>query len=413
MKKYDIGIIGAGPAGMMAALKASSLGASVVILEKNSSAGIKLLMSGGGRCNITNTASQRDMVKMIGKNGIWFLSALSRFSSIDMIAFLKDLGIQTKVENNGRVFPVSDSAKEVLQVLLDNLKKNKVDIMYKSPVKKLLIENNLVSAIVLENNEKVEIKTVIIATGGKSYPSTGSTGEAYNWLSKAGHSISDIYPALSQIIVKNRVGGLEGLSLKDISLTLFGGGKKIAIETGDLLFTKEGLSGPSALNLSRSIKGERGLEVSLDLFPQESKEELEKRIKNIFSSNLKVSIKNSLGLLLPKRIVSFILLSLKIEEKKKTGEINKKEFLSLLNYLKDIRFSILNTPDFSKAMITVGGVNLKEVDAKTMASKIIKNLYLAGEILDLDAPTGGYNLQIAWTSGFVAGESAKKSIDCC
>ena len=411
MKKYDIGIIGAGPAGMMAALKASSLGASVVILEKNSSAGIKLLMSGGGRCNITNTASQRDMAKMIGKNGIWFLSALSRFSSTDMIAFLKDLGIQTKVEDNGRVFPVSDSAKEVLQVLLDNLKKNKVDIMYKSPVKKLLIENNLVSAIVLENNEKVEIKTVIIATGGKSYPLTGSTGEAYNWLSKASHGISDIYPALSQIVVKNRVGGLEGLSLKDISLTLFGGGKKIAIETGDLLFTKEGLSGPSALNLSRSLKGEKDLEVSLDLFPQESQEELEKRMRNIFSSNLKVSIKNSLGLLLPKRIVSFILLSLKIEEKKKTGEINKKEFLSLLNYLKDIRFSISNTPDFSKAMITVGGVNLKEVDAKTIASKIIRNLYLAGEILDLDAPTGGYNLQIAWTSGYIAGENALKSIN--
>ena len=411
MKKYDIGIIGAGPAGMMAALKASSLGASVVILEKNSSAGIKLLMSGGGRCNITNTASQRDMAKMIGKNGIWFLSALSRFSSTDMIAFLKDLGIQTKVEDNGRVFPVSDSAKEVLQVLLDNLKKNKVDIMYKSPVKKLLIENNLVSAIVLENNEKVEVKTVIIATGGKSYPLTGSTGEAYNWLLEAGHSISDIYPALSQIVVSGGAKDLEGLSFKDVSLILLNKGKKIAKETGDILFTKEGLSGPSALNLSRNIMGAKDLELNLDLFPQESQEELEKRIKNIFSTNLKVSIKNSLGLLLPKRIVSFILSSLKIEERKKTGEINKKEFLSLLNYLKDIRFSISNTPDFSKAMITVGGVNLKEVDAKTIASKIIRNLYLAGEILDLDAPTGGYNLQIAWTSGYIAGENALKSIN--
>ncbi len=411
MKKYDIGIIGAGPAGIMAALKASSLGASVVILEKNSSAGIKLLMSGGGRCNITNTASQRDMVKAIGKNGVWFLSALSRFSSTDMVSFLKDLGIQTKVEDNGRVFPVSDSAKEVLQVFLDNLKKNKVDIIYQAKVKKLLIENNLVSAIVLEDGKKVETKTVIIATGGKSYPLTGSTGEAYNWLSKAGHSISDIYPALSQIVVKNRVEGLEGLSLKDISLTLFGSGKKIATEIGDLLFTKEGLSGPSALNLSRGIKGEKDLELSLDLFPEESREELEKRIKNIFLNNSKISIKNSLGLLLPKRMVDHILSSLKIEEKKKTGEINKKEFLALLDCLKNVKFLISGVSGFEKAMITVGGVNLKEVDAKTMASKIIKNLYLAGEILDLDAPTGGYNLQIAWTSGFIAGESAKKSID--
>jgi predicted Rossmann fold flavoprotein len=323
--------------------------------------------------------------------------------------FLKDLGIKTKVEDNGRVFPTSDSAKEVLQVLLDNLKKNKVDIMYKSPVKKLLIENNLVSAIVLENNEKVEVKTVIIATGGKSYPLTGSTGEAYNWLSKAGHSISDIYPALSQIVVKNRVESLEGLSLKDISLTLFGSGKKIATEIGDLLFTKEGLSGPSALNLSRGIKGEKDLELSLDLFPEESREELEKRIKNIFLNNSKISIKNFLGLLLPKRMVDHILSSLKIEEKKKTGEINKKEFLSLLDCLKNIKFLILGVSGFEKAMITVGGINLKEVDAKTMASKIIKNLYLAGEILDLDAPTGGYNLQMCWSTGYTAGLYAAKA----
>ena len=406
MKKYDICIIGAGPAGMMAAMRASSLGASVLILEKNSSAGIKLLMSGGGRCNITNTASQRDMVKMIGKNGPWLMSALSRFSSLDMRDFLKSLGILTKVEDNGRVFPVSNSAKEVLKVFLDKLEKNGVDIMYNSPVKKLIIKDNIISAVVLKNGEKVEAKSVIISTGGKTYPATGSTGEAYNWLLGAGHNILDIYPALSQIVVRGGVKDLEGLSLKDVSLVLLNKGKKIAKETGDLLFTKEGLSGPSALNLSRNIMGAKDLELSLDLFPQESREDLEKRIKDIFLNNSRISIKNSLGLILPKRMVEYIILSLKIEGKKKTGEINKKELLLLIDYLKNIKFNVLNVLDFARAMISVGGVNLKEVDQKTMASKIVKNIFLAGEILDLDAPTGGYNLQIAWTSGFVAGESA-------
>lgn len=410
MKKYDVAVIGAGPSGMMAAGRAAELGAKVVLLEKNSDLGIKLLMSGGGRCNFTNQSSVRSMVEKIGPNGFWLISALSYFGPNQIIDFFESRGIKTKVEDHGRVFPITNNAKGIKNSLIAYLKNGKVDIKTKSELKKFVKDKNTISKIVLSDGGEIVADKFIVACGGKSYPFSGSNGDTYSYLLKLGHKIIEPRPALSQIIFKEKLPNLEGLSLSEASLFIYEGKKIIAEENGDIIFTNLGLSGPAALNLSRKIKLLNKSDLFIDFFPEDSREDLELKLKLLISQNSRSDIKNVLNLILPKRLSLFILSKLNIKETKKANLFKKSEIIEIVNFLKNNRFEISALGGFDQAMITLGGVDLKEVNPKTMASKIITNLYLAGEILDLDGPTGGYNLQIAWTTGYLAGESVVKEI---
>lgn len=406
MKKFDIAVIGAGPAGMLAAGRAAELGARVILIEKNDALGVKLLMTGGGRCNFTNNSSIKDFSASLGLNGRWLISVLNTFGPEDIINFFENRGVSAKTEENNRVFPVSNSARDILQALLDYSKEGGVEIMTNSEIVKVVSENNIISKLILASGQEILADKFIFACGGKSYPGSGSSGEVYQWLQSLGHNIVEVKPALSQLFIKEDCGGLEGLSFCDILISA----KNIEFKSnkirGDLMFTKKGLSGPAALNLSRElIRQNNQLELSLDFFPDKNEIELENEIRELIENNKNFSIKNVLSLLIPKRFSAFLIMKAKIDITKKSTSLSKTERKIIINILKNSKFTLAGVGDFSEAMISSGGVNLKEVDQKTMASKIIPNLYLIGETLDLDGPTGGYNLQIAWTTAYLAGSS--------
>lgn len=412
MDLYDIVIIGAGPAGLMAAGHASELGARVLVLEKNKQAGIKLLMSGGGRCNFTNNVPDYLFSKDLGQNGKWFLSGLSIFNSTSIIDFFKERNIKSQVNSEGKVFPENNSALKVREALLNYVESNGGRIIYNSQVIKIVKDNKLISKLILADRSEISAKKYIITTGGNSYSRSGSSGEAYQWLKELGHKIIKPRPALCPIIFKEKsIKELEGLSFSNVLLSLYKNNKKIKEELGDIIFTGNGISGPAALNLSRAItlEDKLNLVIKIDFFPTETVEQFENRLQNISSSSGRESIKNILGQLIQKRFSDYILNQCSISDLKKGADITKEERNYIVNILNEFSFNILALGGFDQAMITVGGVDLKEVNQKTMASKIYSNLYFAGEILDLDGPTGGYNLQIAWTSGYLAGEAAALS----
>lgn len=409
MELYDIVIIGAGPAGLMAAGHASELGARVLVLEKNKQAGIKLLMTGGGRCNFTNNAPLKMFAASFGQNGKWLLSGLSRYSSEDIIKFFSDRNIKSEANREGKVYPLNNSALKIRDTLINYVESNGGIIRYNSPVIKIVKEDDKITKLILADRSEIKAKKFIIATGGNSYQKSGSSGDAYVWLKELGHKIIKPRPALAPIILKeNFIRELEGLSFSDVLLELYKDKKKIGVESGDFIFTARGLSGPAALNLSRLITKEDKIDliIKIDFFPEETSADLDKKIRELIELNSRESIRNILSKLTQKRLVDFILTNKNIAPAKKGADLTKLERSLIINFLKDFTVHILTLGDFSEAMISSGGVDLKEVDQKTMASKLYSNLYLAGEILDLDGPTGGYNLQVAWTSGYLAGESA-------
>ena len=409
MELYDIVIIGAGPAGLMAAGHASELGARVLVLEKNKNAGIKLLMTGGGRCNFTNNAPDKIFAGKFGFNGKWLLSGLSNFNSDSIIDFFAARNINSQANLEGKVYPENNSAAEIRKALIDYVESNQGEIIYEARVIKIIKDADRISKIILSDNREIKARNFIIATGGNSYPLSGSNGDAYTWLKELGHKIIKPRPALCPIIVKeNFVKNLEGLSFQNCSLDIYKNNKKISFESGDFIFTGHGLSGPAALNLSRVITKEdkTNLIIKIDFFPDESSESLDKKFQELIESKSKESIRNILRKLTQKRLADFILDNRNIEISKKGADLTKLERSEIINFLKNLSLTILDIGGFNEAMITSGGVDLREVNQKTMASKLYSNLYFAGEILDLDGPTGGYNLQIAWTSGYLAGESA-------
>lgn len=406
--KYEIAVIGGGPAGMMAAGRAGELGAKVILLEKNQKLGIKLLATGGGRSNITNLSDNRALAASFGVNGRWLLSGLSRFGPEELIDFFNSHGLKTKVEAGGRVFPKSDSAHDVLRVLIDYLESSQVRVRLGAEVKRLAVKDDKIQKLVLSDGEEIWANKFIICTGGKSYPSTGSTGEAYKWLKQLGHEVVSLRPALVPIITKDRfVKDLEGLSLQGVGINCFRDGKKIHSVSGDLIFTGNGLSGPAILNLSEIIGREdpRSLEIRIDIFPGLDFSQLDKKLQTDFSSSSKM-IKNVLGDLVPPKLVGVLLALSGIKPEKKLNLISKEERRSMVHLLKEFKLTVFGLAGYDRAMITAGGANIKEVDSRTMRSKIVGNLYLAGEVLDLNGPTGGYNLQLCWTSGRLAGEGA-------
>jgi predicted Rossmann fold flavoprotein len=407
---FDLAVIGGGPAGIMAAGRAAELGAKVVLIEKNKKLGQKLLITGKGRCNITNAEFDlRKLVANYGKSGKFLFHAFSIFGPQDIINFFEQLGLRTKIERGKRVFPVSNQANDVIGALTKYLVKNKVNIFFNSPVVKIIHHNHKIEKLILKDGE-ITAKNYILATGGKSYPSTGSTGEGLNWAIDLGHQIKELSPALVPIKTKESwVKELQGLSLKNVEMAVIQRGKKETSEFGECLFTHFGLSGPIILDISKKV-GEllkNGIvDLSLDLKPALDFATLDKRVQTDFKKYQNKSYKNCLSDLLPRKLIPVMIKLSRIDPEKKANSITKEERQGLVKLFKNLPMTAIGLMGFDAAIVTSGGIILGEIDNKTMKSKIIDNLFLAGEMIDLDGPTGGFNLQLCWSTGYLAGQSA-------
>jgi len=411
--KYNLIVIGGGPAGMMAAGRAAENGARVLLLEKRNKLGIKLSITGKGRCNITNVEFDGlKLIKKYGQNGKFLFSSFHKFGPQEIINFFEERNIRTKIERGSRVFPVSDRSSTVIEALVKYLKQNNVTIKTNAAVKSIVSKDKKIHKVVLQSGEEFKADKYAICTGGQAYPQTGSTGDAYAWLEKMGHNIISPEQALVPVIVKERwVKELEGLSLKNVTISIFQNNKRVESEFGEALFTSRGLSGPIVIDMSRVIGkclkiGE--VELFIDFKPALSFKELDKRIQKDFKEFQNKQFKNSLQYLLPKKLIPVIIKLSRINPEKKVNEVSKKERIIIIHLLKSFKLNVKSLEGFDRAIVTAGGVDLKEVDPKTMRSIIIKNLYLAGEVLDLNGPTGGYNLQICWSTGFCIGQNFMK-----
>ncbi len=403
-------VIGAGAAGMMAAYSSALCGNKVTVFERNEKAGKKLFITGKGRCNITNDSDVETILNNIITNRKFMYSAIYSFSNEDVKAFFEENGLHLKVERGNRIFPVSDKSSDVINTLKKALRNENVEIEYNILVKDLVVEDNTVKGVVLKDGRKVYADKVIMATGGMSYPVTGSDGKGFDILRKYGHTITDLSPALVPMNVKEEFAReLQGLSLKNVDISFYRNEvdkKPVYEEFGEMLFTHFGISGPIVLSGS-SVAGkylkEGNLIARIDLKPALSKEQLDDRILREFTNGINKDIVNVMDNLLPKKLIPVMLDYCEIESHKKVNSISKEERNRMVEAFKGLKLTITSLRSFNEAIITQGGIKVKEVDPGTMESKIISNLYLAGEMLDVDALTGGYNLQIAWSTGRLAG----------
>ena len=407
-------IIGGGAAGMMAAAFAAKNGNRVEVLKKNEKLGKKLFITGKGRCNITNAADLEDFFPAVTSNPKFLYSAFYSFTNEQVISFFEELGVRTKVERGGRVFPVSDHSSDVIQALKSEMERLGVKINLNAEVKELITEKNstreTVNGIRLVSGKKISGDAVIVATGGISYPSTGSTGDGYRFARRCGHKVSELSPSLVPMEVKEWYAGeLMGLSLRNIEIRITDGKKKLYQEFGEMLFTHYGVTGPVILSAS-SIVGKKlkdtELTLHIDLKPALTEEQLDKRVLREFETNHNRQFKNAVDSLFPSKLRPVIVELSGIPEEKKVHEITKEERLRFVRLIKDFTMTLTGLRGYNEAIITKGGVSVKEIDPGTMESKLVKGLYFAGEVLDLDAVTGGYNLQIAWSTGYLAGMNA-------
>lgn len=408
--KYNLIVIGGGPAGMMAAGRAAEKGASVLLLEKNDRLGRKLLITGKGRCNISHHEfNNRDLISVFGENSDFLFSSFSKFSVPETLFFFNNRGLETKVERGNRIFPESDNSEDVLDILIDYMKEGNVKIQTKAEVTEIVYKKNKIEKIIVNNHEELIADNYLIATGGLSYPGTGSTGDGYDWAENMGHEVIDPAPALVGIIVVERwIKELQGLSLKNVEISIWQNDKKVDSRFGEALFTHEGLSGPIILDMSKEIGKslKKGLlKLKIDFKPALDYPTLDKRLIKDFKANSNKEFRNSLGKLLPQKLIPIIISMSNIDSYKKVNGITKEERKTLLHLLKEFTLNIERIDGFNRAVVTCGGVDLHDIDPKTLKSKLVDDLYFAGEVLDLDAPTGGYNLQLAWTSGWVVGDS--------
>jgi len=410
MINFDVVVIGGGPAGVMAAGAAAENGNKVLLLEKNDQIGKKILITGKGRCNITQSEfNLRTLVGAYRDGGKFLFSALHRFGPQSVVDFFESHDLEIKVERGGRVFPVSDDARDVVKVMEKYLKDLGVKVWLKIVVKQVIIEEDLVKEIILGDGQVIRPKQLIVATGGLSYPLTGATGEGYGWAKTAGHEIKKTIPALVPLKIKeNWVKNLQGLSLKNVELSAWQGEKKIASRFGEMLFTHFGVSGPIVLDISKEVilaESSGKVELSLNLKPALNREQLDLRLQRDFKKNQNKLFKNSLNELLPQKLIPVIIGMVGINPEKEVNSITKAERQKLMQILTDLRFTVSGNMGYDLAIVTSGGVDTKEIDPRTMRSKIINNLYFAGEIINVDGPTGGYNLQAAWATGRLAGSS--------
>lgn len=415
-------VIGAGPAGIMASIKARECEHEVILLEKNKEIGKKLNITGKGRCNITYIGNNEKLLESTVSNPKFLMSAINSFNNKDLVEYVNNLGVKTKNERGSRVFLESDKAKELTDKLLLIMKNLGVKIIYNVGVVNILTQDKKVVGVELTNGNNIQADKVIIATGGKSYPGTGSTGDGYLLAEKLGHSVVEIRPALVGLRIKeiDICKRLQGLTLKNTAIKLVDtsdnktGKKPIYQDFGEMLFTHFGVSGPIILSSSSYINKvkdvekvlrEENIKLYIDIKPALTIEQLYKRITSDFEKYANKEFKNSLGDLLPKSLISDIIILSKIDDNKKVHQITKDEKERLAYLLKNIELTVVSQMGVETGIVTAGGVNTKEIDPKTMQSKIIEGLYFAGEVMDLDAVTGGYNLQIAFSTGFVAGNS--------
>ena len=412
MNNFDLIVIGAGPAGLLAAGRAAELGGKVLVLEKMKREGRKLLITGKGRCNITNDAPISEFIKHIYPNGRFLRSAFSSFFSKDIIELLKEHGVESTLERGGRYFPASNRSRDVLNALLQWVKGFKVDIRCGHRVDELIVEANTIKGV-KANGQKFLSNNVIIATGGKSYPATGSNGEGYELARNVGHSVVKARPALVPLETEGDLAQkLQGLNLKNVKATVWVNGKKKADDFGEMIFTHFGLSGPIILTLSREVVRElqdkNRVEVSIDLKPALDEQKLDARLIRDLNEHGNKKLLNIFKLWLPSSMIPVFVDLLNINTEKECNQVSSKERKQILHLLKNLVFKISSYRSFKEAIITSGGINTKEISQKTMESKIVKGLYFAGEMIDLDAETGGYNLQIAYSTGWLAGNSCMK-----
>ena len=405
----NIAIIGCGAAGMMAALAAIENGHNITIYEKNEKAGKKLYITGKGRCNVTNASDMEVIFNNIITNKKFMYSSLYTFDNNMVMDAFERMNVPLKVERGNRVFPVSDKSYDVIKGLTNALLSKGVKIIYNANVKDIIVENCKIKGIELSNGKVYYYDCVVLATGGVSYSSTGSTGEGHKIAIKYGHTVKEMRPALVPLVAREEyIKELQGLSLKNVEVTIYSGKKILYNDFGEMLFTHFGISGPLILSasslVSKYFPGNE-LKMEIDLKPALDEKQLDERILRDFEKTINKAFKNSLDNLLPKKLIPVIIEYTKINPDKKVNEITKEERSKLVNALKHFELTIVGTRGFNEAIITQGGINVKEINPATMESKIIKDLYFAGEMIDVDALTGGYNLQIAWSTGYLAGIS--------
>ncbi len=401
-------VIGGGAAGMMAAYSSALHGNETVLLERNEKLGKKIYITGKGRCNLSNYCSGEDFLKNVVSNPKFLYSSVNKLDPFETVGLFNQLGLKTKVERGNRVFPESDIASDVTKTLERALKKLKVTILLGTRVTDIRIKDGVFSSVMTDTKGEITADACIIATGGLSYPSTGSTGDGYEFAKKLGHKVIDTLPSLVGLKTEEDfVKEMEGLSLKNIVLKVTVNGKQKYKEMGEMLFTHNGVSGPLILTASsdfaRDIAAGKKTELVIDMKPALSAEELDARILKDFGKMTNKSVKNVLGALLPSSMVPVFLKVCGIDEDKKVNSITAAERRKMVETIKGFKLTVKKSGDFSEAVITKGGIKVSEIDPKTMESKLVKKLYFAGEVIDVDAYTGGYNLQIAWTTGYTAG----------
>jgi predicted Rossmann fold flavoprotein len=404
-------VIGGGAAGMLAAIAAARGGHQVVLLEKNEKLGKKLFITGKGRCNLTNACDKETFFEQVVTNPKFLFKAYHTFSNYDAMDFFEQLGLPIKVERGNRVFPESDKSSDVIAALRKELERQNVMIRYKNEVTKIIIKDGSFYGLKIRNSEEIFLgDAVIVTTGGLSYPVTGSNGDGYTFAKAIGHTVTELNPSLVPLHTKETfVKDLMGLSLKNVKISISSGQKQIYSDFGELLFTHFGVSGPVILSASSYIvpylKNKEPITLSIDLKPALTEEQLDTRILRDFEEFKNKQFKNSLDHLLPNKLIDVIIRLSPIDSEKKVNSVTKEERLALVNLLKHFTLHITKLGDYHQAVITKGGINVKEINPSTMESKLVKHVYFAGEVLDLDALTGGYNLQIAWSTGYLAGLS--------
>ena len=407
---WDVAVIGGGPAGMMAAGRAAKLGAKVVLIEKNATLGKKLLITGGGRCNVTNAEPDtRKLLAKFKRGGKFLPSPFSQWNNENSVQFFNSHGMPTKVEAEQRVFPVSDSARSVWDVLVRYIKDGGVTVLSNSPVARLKKEGARITKVILKNGREVRAKNFILATGGLSRPETGSTGDGFALLKSLGHTVNDTNAALVPVALKESwVKRTAGVSMQNVKITILQNDKKQESRAGKILFTHVGLSGPAILNMSRDIGellpyGEVVLE--LDLLPDMGPEKVNAKLQEILKADINKKIKNVLNSVVPTALVAVLLGLTEIKADTPCHSLKRAERLALAHLLKRLRVTVKGLLGLDKAIITSGGVVLEEIDFKAMRSLKYRNLYIVGDLLAIDRPSGGYSLQLCWTTGFVAGSA--------
>lgn len=416
----DVIVIGGGPAGMMASISAAENGAKVLLVEKGNQLGKKLAVTGGGRCNVTNNAQIEGLIKNIPGNGRFLYGALSQFDNQSIVEFFNKNGVKLKEEDNGRMFPESDKSRDIIDAMSNRFIRLGGKISGNTPVGKLLIEDEKVVGIVTKDGEEVRAKAVIVATGGKSVPETGSTGDGYKWASRVGHTITDLYPTEVPLTSKENFiesGALQGLSLSDVGVSVYNKkGKAIITHQMDMIFTHFGISGPAALRCSQFVvkelkkTGARSVTVGIDAKPTGNNEQVFQTIIKIAKDHVNKSVKKGFKNYLPERYLLFLLDRAGIDTEKLCGDISHDKWRAFAGLVKKFEIQISGTLSIEKAFVTGGGVSVKEVEPKTMQSKLVENLFFCGEILDVHGYTGGYNITAAMVTGHVAGKHAAENV---